>query len=37
MRIIIPTDLYEDWHDLSISKEILEQIVKELKRENKRG
>lgn len=34
MRVILPIELYKDWHDLSMSKEILCQIVKELKREN---
>ena len=37
MRVIVPTDLYKDWHDLAMSKEILCQIVKELKRENGKG
>ena len=31
MTYILPPDLYEDWKNLYFAKELLENIVKELK------
>lgn len=36
MTYILPPDLYEDWKELYFAKELLQNIVKELKTENER-
>lgn len=36
MVYILPPDLYEDWKDLYFTKELLENIVKELKEQKRR-
>ena len=33
----LPIDLYEDWKELMFAKELLENIVKELKEANMKG
>ena len=33
----LPIDLYQDWNDITYTKELFENIVKELKNQKKGG
>ena len=37
MIYVLPFDLYEDWKELMLAKEVSEYIVKELKEQKKGG
>ena len=37
MQYVLPPDLYDDWKALMFTKELFENIVKELKEQRKKG
>ena len=37
MVYVLPFDLYEDWKEIMLAKEVNENIVKELKEQKKGG